>query len=583
MTTVLDAPGAPADLFVMSGRPPDCGRDDRAGRGRPSPRPVEARAVVGLTLVVYLTIAMLLDFHYLILPGDAMSRTANGFYVLFSRDPHLGAIGFVWTPLTSVVDLFFLLFKGVWPALLTHDVAGSLTSVLAMTGAVHQLRALLAEWNVSRGPRLALTAMFAFNPMILYYSANGMSEAIYVFTLVAATRYLVTWLNSGRTRALVFSAAMLALAFLGRNEAVAAAATGGVLVFAVSYRSAGARTGRSRIRTAFSDMVVFLLPFSVTFVGWAVTGYVLTGKLLAQFQANALQVSIAGVARSSSSARLLHEFTALFYIAPLLPVVLILAGFTAIRRRDVQPLGVISLLGGSLAFSLLSYFDAKIFPWFRFYILAVPIEILLCGYLVAKLLGPTAEPWRFSVPGWLRRPAIGTLVGMGIAVALIGPSIPTTAEAMLNPVVSPETTQDLGFVFHAHPSAADRQSQEHYAHIVAISSYIAGLHLPEGDILLDDSDSCAPEIIITSASPRVFVIPNDRDFQRVLADPLTFHDRYLLLPQPSGLNAYDAVSQQFPGVYDGQSRIARVDHTFKSGGLCPAYRLLRVIGHPSSA
>ena len=93
--------------------------------------------IVGLLcLATYLTVAVLLDFVFLVLPGDAVSRMANGFYVLYSRDPHLAAIGFVWNPGQSIADLVPLLFNHLWPALASHDMAGSIVSALCMTGAV---------------------------------------------------------------------------------------------------------------------------------------------------------------------------------------------------------------------------------------------------------------------------------------------------------------------------------------------------------------------------------------------------------------------------------------------------------------
>src|SRR5271156_3070936 len=52
---------------------------------------------VGLAvLVVYSVVAYALDFRSHVYPPDAVSRMANGFYVLYSRHPHLAAIGFVW-------------------------------------------------------------------------------------------------------------------------------------------------------------------------------------------------------------------------------------------------------------------------------------------------------------------------------------------------------------------------------------------------------------------------------------------------------------------------------------------------------
>ena len=51
--------------------------------------------------VVYLGVAMWFWQSGLV-PGDALSRVANGYYTLFSRDPHLAAVGFVWNPLPSL-------------------------------------------------------------------------------------------------------------------------------------------------------------------------------------------------------------------------------------------------------------------------------------------------------------------------------------------------------------------------------------------------------------------------------------------------------------------------------------------------
>ena len=48
---------------------------------------------------------------------------------------------------------------------------------------------------MTRTPRLVLVAFFALNPMILLYGGNGMSEGLYIFTLVVSTRYLLRWVQ----------------------------------------------------------------------------------------------------------------------------------------------------------------------------------------------------------------------------------------------------------------------------------------------------------------------------------------------------------------------------------------------------
>ena len=203
----------------------------------------ESRVWALTCVAVYLTVAALLDFRYLVFPGDANARMANGFYVLYSNDPHLGSIGFIWNPLQSVLDMVPLAFKGLWPALSANDFAASLVSVLCMTGAVWQLRAALAEWGVSRLPRLIIVAAFAFNPMILFYAGNGMSEGLYLFTLVATCRYLARWLQRDDVKSLAYAATALGLCYLTRIEAVSPALFAAIAVVGVSYRRAVGRGG----------------------------------------------------------------------------------------------------------------------------------------------------------------------------------------------------------------------------------------------------------------------------------------------------------------------------------------------------
>jgi hypothetical protein len=77
-------------------------------------------------------------------------------------------------------------------------------------------------------------------------------------------------------------------------------------------------------------------------------------------------------------------------------------------------------------------------------------------------------------------------------------------------------------------------------------------------------------------NPRVFVITNDRDFQRILDDPLTFHAHYLLASVGS---SNDSVAQQYPNLGEG-TQWATLVHTFPARGFCNQFDLYRVTGHP---
>ena len=58
-----------------------------------------------VALVVYLGVGYWLQVRHGFILGDALSRVSAAQGVLFSRDPHLAAIGFIFTPLTAMVQI----------------------------------------------------------------------------------------------------------------------------------------------------------------------------------------------------------------------------------------------------------------------------------------------------------------------------------------------------------------------------------------------------------------------------------------------------------------------------------------------
>jgi len=587
-----------ADERWPSARPKESSRSPLSRLGR---RIASEGVVVAILCTAgYLTVAFILDFKTLSFNGDAVARMANGFYVLYSRDPHLAAMGFVWNPLQSILDMGPLLFKDLWPSLASHDMAGSIVSVLCMVGAVHQVRCALRDWGVARGPRLVMTLIFAANPMIILYSANGMSEALYLFTLVATTRYLARWLRGDDLRSLVYAAVALGFCYLARNEAVLPAIMAATIVLVVSYRR-GSGLRHDRIMRALTDGTIFVMPFVTGFVGWAVASDVITGQFFAQFTSQygtKAQIAAGGGAgqRYPLGAELRLEAHALEYLAPLLALIVVAALVIAWHRRDPLVLVPIAVVGGGLAFDLGGYLTSSIIWSFRYVIATVPLEVLLVGVILATrpqvaTASRRAATGAGGVPGhattayrstrrW--RPGMLSAMGVIVAVVALAPSVPATAAGMFDPHVGIEELQELGYVFHRPLSAADRIDKQHFAAIQAISTYLAGLHLPDGDIIVDNSSGCVPEIITTVPDPRIFVIPNDRDFQRSLADPLTFAVHFLLVPPPTGLNVNTATNRSYPSLYGTGAGFADEVHQFPARGLCSAFRLYRVTGHPTS-
>src|SRR5919197_2291913 len=132
----------------------------------------EDRLLFLACFMLYLACGVVLAFNFDSFYGDAQARVANVFHVLFSRDPHLAAIGFVWSPLPSFLLLPVLPLKVLWPALVTRAFAGIIEIALCMAGAVCVLHGILRDLRLSRPVGLLITALFALNPMVVYHGAN---------------------------------------------------------------------------------------------------------------------------------------------------------------------------------------------------------------------------------------------------------------------------------------------------------------------------------------------------------------------------------------------------------------------------
>ena len=150
--------------------------------------------------------------------GDALARSADARYMLFSRDPHLAAVGFVWLPLPVLAQLPFMLVlsplhQAVAAGPLSTTVAGALTIVVVAS--------ICRTLGLGRRMSLAVTLAYGLNPIIVFTAANGMSEAwFYLFASIALLGYL-RWFLDRRMNDVAILAVGLAGAMAVRYETLA--------------------------------------------------------------------------------------------------------------------------------------------------------------------------------------------------------------------------------------------------------------------------------------------------------------------------------------------------------------------------
>ncbi|WP_232547314.1 glycosyltransferase family 39 protein [Propioniciclava soli] len=499
-------------------------------RGRPHPR--EGTVLFLIALLGYVVLGAFLIHHDLLFT-DGLSRVGNGYYVLFSRDPHLAAVGFVWNPLPSLAAMIPLLGTPVWPDLARTGWAGVIVSAACGAGSVALISACLRRLGVGRPARFALTAAFALHPLTALSSADGASEAMFTFWCLLVVYPLLAWVRTRDPRELLWAGLALGLAYATRYEAVAPAAAVVVGVLVWSAITAQER----RWQFAVNDAVLVGLPVLASFIGWAAASKLIVGEWFATFTSeygNSAQVSAGRVSIDVSTGRgalpavgYLLEQT--LWMAPLLGALVLLAGILAWRRREARVLVPLAVFGAVLIFADLVFVLGTSFGWLRFQVGAVPLTVLLAGQSLV-LLRPASRPARWVA---ITLPALLILV------------LPLQWLGMGNARIAREE------VYLAEQARLGVHRTERQ-----VADTIDALGLPDGSVATDVAYSYG--IVLASRHPRSFVITPDRDFEAAIADPTGHGVRYVLLTSPE-VGAADAIAALYPGLYaDGADRAVLV-------------------------
>jgi hypothetical protein len=534
---------------------------------------LERLAAFGLPLTFYLVVGALLAFKYHSWFGDAQARLANAYYVLYSRDPHLAAIGFVWNPGTSLAEIPILLLKPWFPALSAETFGAVIVSALAMAGGGYQIYRFAEERGVRRLVRWALLVAFVANPMIFFFGANGMSEALFIFTLTAAARYMARWLRSGTLSALVAGGVAIGLAYMVRNEAVAAAGITAVVVALVSFRRANG-AWRSKLLAGLTDSVIFAGPFLLAFVGWALVSWVIVGHPFEQYASaygTSSQLKLLG-GTTDPGARFSWVVHALFWLTPLLPILIWLAVRGARRQRDNAVVAVFAVLGGVVLFEVVAYTLGQISWALRYLIYALPLAAMLavCIARPEPLDGPDVRRGRWTLIVGRKTFLIRNGVSSALAVILLVVGCLASANALVYSKYDRVDQQLLNFVLWPSSRAAHANPfRTNWVSVKQEAEKLDAMHLGRGAIMVDNFNFCIPNLILQSKHPKQFAIPNDEDFIEKMGAPYQSGVRYFLVPAPTQFGVLDALNREWPTLYANGSGLADLVGTIKMSGCLP--------------
>ncbi len=436
--------------------------------------------------------------------GDAIARTSAAHHVVLSRDPHLASVGFYWMPLPTLSQIPFVLLLEPFGQV---RFAGPLTSALWAALSIPVVAAIGRRNGAPVRLTQLLCIVYALSPVVVWAGSNGMSEASSFFFLTLIVYAYSVWRIEQRSSDLVLLAIALAGEMLCRYETIPLAIAVAGVVAVTQPKQRWART-----------MVMIGLPAAYAFVLWLAASYLVMNDPFYWFkELNALaKTSGTGAAIFATSGN--HTLNVLgFVVGFILLFSLLLVALVPLClghtwrvtvsdwRSTVRNLGLVV--------------PGFVFP-------------VLLGTQMLRHNAPAAA--RYFYPCWVVAVAAALALAGGAGWprrtwrnrrAIIAAAAPLAAMIQLLALASPRVAnvehEDVLFAPLIGRAAPDVTGEGLLADQLASWDELfaaADPMLATGDRLLLDTDS-APQAVLFTRHPGQLVIPEDRDFEPIMAAP----------------------------------------------------------------
>ncbi len=445
------------------------------------------------------------DLHFFV--NDALARTSDAVFITVGRDPHLGAIGFFWPPLPSFIQAPFVPFL---EPLGRADLAGPLSSAVCMALTIPVLARLCTRLGLSRGLRLAICAAFALNPVTIYYAANGMSEACsFLFISIAMLGFL-TFIRTRATPDLIILTAGLCGAVLTRLEAP--------LLTAVLAAVAAFEWGRWRQSLWTATLIA--LPPAVTFIIWMLVQWVILGSPFFFVEGGQQGPTHAVWLPDTANHPLLAFPWALHWGVVLGPALVVALAVLVWLPLQPTTRGTIGILAGASVFLAIQIFQIITHTGYgdpRYFVTSVLFATFAVIWLASRRPSPLDHLWNFG------------LVGLLVVAGVTGPralssGVTTHIEGECH-FFAYGAGKVLPFLARSFPAkSADYCSPQgdQLASWQQLDAYLDRTLKP-GDHVLADNFSNFYAVLFTRKANQ-FVVRNDRDWQRIVANPDAYVD-----------------------------------------------------------
>ena len=542
---------------------PQWQRDDAYGQPAGAGEPARARRhdartepllLAGACLIGYAVLAWYLTLRLHIQYIDTLARVADAYYVGFSHDPHLAALGFVWPPLPSLVVFPLLFLNHLWPALTWYGFAGNIESAVFGAISVLFMNRVLRTLGIPGFWRVAMTLAYALNPMIALYSGDGMSETMLICFFLIALFGVLEYLRTGSVANLAAAGAALGTAMFVRYEAVPLALALGVGLAIALWME---RKPSGHVEGA---LILLLAPIAFTGSLWMYANWLIMGNPLyfaKSNYSNSAQVSAGFFNTQTGAAAAAHSVVKSLvyagqYYQLFWPVVVGLAAavFILLRRQNRDrraPMLIMAALAVPVLQAVLTYIHQTA-GWDRFYIYIIPTGVVLLAFAASQFKRP-----------WLSVACAG-------ALALVVAGGYSTLKTMENPY--------LGNMDHLAVQNALSGTKEHpYSNVLQLVHYIDAR--PHMRVLMESFQTVP--VYLRVANPKQIITNSDRAFVSDLDAPLGRVGYFLLPPINREDQLVSTIAKVYPGLWSGKPvSWARLVKTFPPVG----FRLYKITAQP---
>jgi hypothetical protein len=513
----------------------------------------QQRETAALFLVVFVSYAVLgwrVVVRDHIVMFDAVARLSHAYFVWWNSPPKLAAVGFVWPPIATVVFLPFTLVKPLATSLL----ALPLTSAFFAGVMFVFLNKTLTLLGLGLRYRIPMLLLFALNPMVAFYSANGMSEVVYLSFLVASVYFFLSWHVSRRGTRLVNAGIFFSVGILSRYEVFTWAIVLAAVICAVLVRR---RASRVEIE---GTLISYLAPLSYGIGLWLFFNWLILNDPLFWLKHQAPGGPTNGPAGTTgpsltvagprpSAAHVGRELAGLnwhLFLLTLPTLVALLALF--IFRSDLMALTLALFLSLNAAFTgLLIYVShAEAYIQLRYNMRAMPLALIGSAWVVTRFAGRAR------------------IVAGAAVVALLLVAIPQTWHVMQT---FPQQYLEQSFT-RAIATGKDQEGTDSLggyrvgiAEQRRMAAYVKANIIGRDSILTDDAQTFS--VMLLTGTPGTFLDRIDHGDTRWLA----------VLDAPFGKVAYmlvsetpdDLISARYPKL--GHRRVRGFRTVYKVGSL----------------